>query len=114
MNLKVQRIDADNLYLEIPEEIIKQVGWSENQILDMLIQDDGTIILKKKKLTAFIVDTGRGFTATCLELNIGGVGETKRLAMLHMQKLIDNFINDALANDLDKLIKKNLKNIIKF
>ena len=41
--------DIDNeLYIEIPEELIEQLGWSVETELEW-IMEDGKVILKKKE-----------------------------------------------------------------
>lgn len=41
--------DIDNeLYIEIPEELIEQLGWSVETELEW-IMEDGRVILKKKE-----------------------------------------------------------------
>jgi len=43
--LKIEE-DGDDLIISIPDEILQEVGWKENDVLEWVTSDDG-IILKK-------------------------------------------------------------------
>jgi antitoxin component of MazEF toxin-antitoxin module len=40
--------DPESLLLNLPDEILESVGWKIGDVLVWNIEDDGTIILKKK------------------------------------------------------------------
>jgi hypothetical protein len=40
--------DPESLLLNFPDEILESVGWNVGDVLVWNIEDDGTIILKKK------------------------------------------------------------------
>jgi hypothetical protein len=40
--------DPESLLLNFPDEILESVGWKIGDVLVWNIEDDGTIILKKK------------------------------------------------------------------
>ncbi|MEY4334176.1 MAG: hypothetical protein RLZZ196_2919 [Bacteroidota bacterium] len=49
MHIVEVKQDIDNeLYIEIPEELIEQLGWSVETELEW-IMEDGKVILKKKE-----------------------------------------------------------------
>lgn len=39
--------DGDDIILPIPEEILKNLGWTEGDMLEWVINDDTTITLRK-------------------------------------------------------------------
>ena len=38
---------SGDLIMPIPPEILNELGWNEKTILDISVQEDGTIILKQ-------------------------------------------------------------------
>lgn len=40
--------ETGELYLEFPEELLNQVGWSEGDVLEWFEQDDGTWRIEKR------------------------------------------------------------------
>lgn len=40
--------DSENLLLTFPDDILANVGWAPGDVLVWDLQDDGTIILRKK------------------------------------------------------------------
>ena len=41
--------DTDDMYLELPDELLDSMGWKIGDTLKWLIDDDGNILLKKPK-----------------------------------------------------------------
>lgn len=40
--------DSESLLLNFPDELLESVGWKIGDVLVWNIEDDGTIVLKKK------------------------------------------------------------------
>jgi len=39
--------DSEDLYIEIPDEIIEKLGWEVGDTLNWDIQEDGTVVISK-------------------------------------------------------------------
>lgn len=49
MIIQVQEDKDGELFLQFPQQMIDDLGWSEGDELAWIVHDDGTIILKKKE-----------------------------------------------------------------
>ncbi len=47
-NLIVKEDDSGELYIELPDELMEQMGWNEDTELVWTVYDDGKIGLRKK------------------------------------------------------------------
>lgn len=47
--VEVKENEDGDLYIEIPDDILKELRWVENDILIWDINEDGTISLRKKE-----------------------------------------------------------------
>lgn len=45
----VKQNDDGELYIELPHEVMDQLGWSNYDNLEWIIEEDGTILLRKRK-----------------------------------------------------------------
>jgi bifunctional DNA-binding transcriptional regulator/antitoxin component of YhaV-PrlF toxin-antitoxin module len=48
LHLEEDPDDSENLLLTFPDELLESAGWNVGDVLVWNIEDDGTIILKKK------------------------------------------------------------------
>lgn len=46
-NVCVKKYDQENLYIELPEEIIDDIGFAPGDSVEWIVQDDGSLLLKK-------------------------------------------------------------------
>jgi len=44
----VEEDENGDCIINLPDELIERMGWKEGDILDCNVNDDGTILLKKK------------------------------------------------------------------
>ena len=45
----VQEDENGELYIELPPDLIEQLGWDENTEVLWVVEDDGKIILRKRE-----------------------------------------------------------------
>jgi hypothetical protein len=55
--LEVKEDDDNNLYIELPDELLKQVGWEINDSLTWTDNKDGSFTLSKKNTKWVLVET---------------------------------------------------------
>jgi bifunctional DNA-binding transcriptional regulator/antitoxin component of YhaV-PrlF toxin-antitoxin module len=46
-NVTVQETADGDLYIQLPDELMNDLGWTEDTELVWIIEDDGRIILRK-------------------------------------------------------------------
>ena len=46
--LIVKQDDDGELYIELPQELLDQLGWSIGDDLEWIVEEDGKILLRKK------------------------------------------------------------------
>ena len=51
MKLEVQQDDSGELFIEFPDNVMKQMGWSAGDILTWTQQDNGNWLITKKETT---------------------------------------------------------------
>jgi bifunctional DNA-binding transcriptional regulator/antitoxin component of YhaV-PrlF toxin-antitoxin module len=44
----VKQLPDESLYIDLPPELLAELGWDENTELVWIIQDDGRIILREE------------------------------------------------------------------
>ena len=47
-NVTVQETANGDLYIQLPDELMNDLGWTEDTELVWVIEDDGRIILRKR------------------------------------------------------------------
>ena len=86
--------ESDDMFLELPPEILDNMGWKIGDTLKWVIDDDGNILLKKPKYEN-------------VELEFDEQELFKYMLTAHEMNITFNeFVEQALTNVIDKQIDK--------
>ena len=65
---------SDDLYINLPDELMEEMGWNEGDDLTFEAQDDGSFLIKKVEYASIPVDlTGKDILALSLAAHEKGI-----------------------------------------